>query len=95
MIIAMAVLLNLSAPTVILFASSVYWNVPVGEMLIEAAFGWDIWGMWTQVVVWCVWWPAWVTGSVLLAASVGKAGEKSATIHGNDQRVSSETKKVI
>jgi glycosylphosphatidylinositol transamidase len=85
----MAVLLNVFGPAAILFASSVYWNVPISEMLIEAAFGWDIWGMWTQVVVWCVWWPAWITGSVLLAASVGMTGEKSAIVR------DSETKKDI
>ena len=38
----------------------------IGEVLKEAAFGWDVWGMNTQVVVWCVWWPAWVVGMVLL-----------------------------
>jgi glycosylphosphatidylinositol transamidase len=35
-------------------------------VLKEAAFGWDVWGMTTQVVVWCVWWPAWLVGMVLL-----------------------------
>lgn len=35
-------------------------------VLKEAAFGWDVWGMNTQVVVWCVWWPAWIQGMVLL-----------------------------
>ena len=41
------------------------WGVDVGEMLVEAAFGWKVQGLWTQVVVWCVWWPAWVVGGVV------------------------------
>ncbi len=44
-------------------------------MLKEAAFGWDVWGMNTQVVVWCVWWPAWVTGMVLLFGRPRQEGE--------------------
>ncbi|KAG9229854.1 Gaa1-like protein [Amylocarpus encephaloides] len=61
------ILLSLLTPTTVLLASSFYWNLGVGEVLKEAAFGWDVWGMNTQVVVWCVWWPAWVVGMIQLA----------------------------
>jgi len=61
-----AVMLNFLAPTAVLCMGSLYWNIPVGEILKEAAFGWDVWGMNTQVVVWCVWWPAWLVGAILL-----------------------------
>ncbi|CAG8882220.1 unnamed protein product [Penicillium salamii] len=47
-----------------------YTGVSVETVLTEAAFGWDVWGMWTQVVVWCVWWPAWLIGGVLLGSSI-------------------------
>jgi glycosylphosphatidylinositol transamidase len=47
-------------------AGSWYWDLRIEEILKQAAFGWDVWGMNTQVVVWCVWWPAWLTGMVLL-----------------------------
>lgn len=50
----------------VLIAGTVYFGLDVGEVLKEAAFGWDVWGMNTQVVVWCVWWPAWVVGMILL-----------------------------
>lgn len=40
----------------------------VGEALRVAAFGWDVSGMYTAVVVWCVWWPAWVAGAVVVLA---------------------------
>ena len=65
-----SLLLNLFSPFAVLFACSRYWNVLVGDVLIEAAFGWNVWGMRTQVIVWCVWWPAWLLGTVVMASSV-------------------------
>ena len=65
-----SVILNLASPFAVLYACSQYWNVPVQHILVEAAFGWNVWGMRTQVVVWCVWWPAWLIGTVILASSV-------------------------
>jgi glycosylphosphatidylinositol transamidase len=62
----LAVLLSALAPTTVLMAGCWWWELGVGEVLKEAAFGWDVWGMNTQVVVWSVWWPAWVVGMVLL-----------------------------
>ncbi|KAI9773458.1 MAG: Glycosyl phosphatidyl inositol protein transamidase complex subunit [Geoglossum simile] len=66
------VLMSFLSPAMVLICSSVYWKIHVNNILIEAAFGWDVWGMWTQVVVWCVWWPAWLTGTVLVASSLAK-----------------------
>ncbi len=60
------IILNTLAPTAVLYVGSFYWNISVGEILREAAFGWNVWGMNTQVVVWCVWWPAWLIGSIVL-----------------------------
>lgn len=65
-----SLLLNLVSPFAVLFACSIYWNLPVDDVLIEAAFGWNVWGMRTQVIVWCVWWPAWLLGTVIMASSV-------------------------
>ncbi|KAL5323432.1 hypothetical protein ACEPPN_007968 [Leptodophora sp. 'Broadleaf-Isolate-01'] len=62
----LAILLTLLAPTTIVLAGSWHWGLSIGQVLKEAAFGWDVWGMNTQVVVWCVWWPAWVVGMILL-----------------------------
>jgi glycosylphosphatidylinositol transamidase len=64
--VILAVLLNILAPTAVLYVGSFYWKIPIGVILREAAFGWDVWGMNTQVVVWCVWWPAWLIGSIIL-----------------------------
>ncbi|KAJ9260683.1 hypothetical protein DTO212C5_8410 [Paecilomyces variotii] len=62
--------MNLLSPPAVFLATCWYTGVPVSVVLTQAAFGWDVWGMWTQVVVWCVWWPAWLTGCVLLGSSV-------------------------
>ncbi|KAI9743300.1 MAG: Glycosyl phosphatidyl inositol protein transamidase complex subunit [Claussenomyces sp. TS43310] len=61
-----SILVGILAPTVVLYIGGLYWETPVGTILKEAAFGWDVWGMYTQVVVWCVWWPAWLIGTILL-----------------------------
>ncbi|KAK2739706.1 Glycosyl phosphatidyl inositol protein transamidase complex subunit [Onygenales sp. PD_40] len=62
--------MNMLSPTTLLLAACRYWQIPVSTVLTEAAFGWDVWGMWTQVVVCCVWWPAWLCGCLLVASSV-------------------------
>ncbi|KAK6838277.1 hypothetical protein RU639_000596 [Aspergillus parasiticus] len=64
------VLLNLLSPPVVLLGGCWYTGVSVETILTQAAFGWDVWGMWTQVVVWCVWWPAWMIGCALLGFSL-------------------------
>ena len=84
--LVVGMLLNLVGPTLVLLASSHYWGVPVLEVLVEAAFGWDVWGMWTQVVVWCVWWPAWLIGAVLLASSPARSNAGSDGSDGNGPR---------
>lgn len=59
-------LLNLLSPLAVLAGCSFWWQLDISEALRLAAFGWDIWGMYTAVVLWCVWWPAWLVGSVLV-----------------------------
>lgn len=60
------ILINLLAPTVVIYIGSFYWSITVKEILTEAAFGWNVWGMTTQFVVWYVWWPAWLVGAVVV-----------------------------
>ena len=65
--VAWSALLQLLSPPVVVFVACRAWGVDVGEMLAEAAFGWRVSGLWSQVVVWCVWWPAWLVGSVVVS----------------------------
>ena len=74
--IALAIVQNALAPTTLLVAGCRYWNLEVGELLREAAYGWDVWGMNTQVVVWCVWGPAWVVGAISLWGSPVDEGKE-------------------
>ena len=49
-------------------------EIGVADVLREAAFGWDVWGLYTPLIVWCVWWPAWLVGFVVLlgASAAGR-----------------------
>lgn len=67
---ASLLVLNLLSPPVVLLAGCWYAGVDVESVLTQAAFGWDVWGMWTQVVVWGVWWPAWVVGCALVGVDL-------------------------
>ena len=58
--------LQLLSPPVVVLAVCYTWDLDLSEILEGAAFGWKINGLWTQVVVWCVWWPAWLVGGVLV-----------------------------
>lgn len=31
-------------------------------------FAWKVWGAWTPLVWWCIWWPAYLAGLVVLAS---------------------------
>ena len=76
---ASALLLHLLAPTAVLALwRGVYWSAwaGLGEVLREAAFGWHVWSMYTSVVVWGVWWPAWLVGAVAVLGRPGAEGEK-------------------
>jgi glycosylphosphatidylinositol transamidase len=39
-------------------------------VLQVAAVGWKVYGLRTQLVVWCVWFPAWVVGSTIVAGGL-------------------------
>jgi glycosylphosphatidylinositol transamidase len=61
-----AILATSTSPMAVMFAGCWYWELSVDAVLQEAAYGWDVWGMYTQLVIWCVWWPAWLVGGILL-----------------------------
>ncbi|KAF2500116.1 Glycosylphosphatidylinositol:protein transamidase, GAA1 component [Lophium mytilinum] len=67
-------------PLVVITLATSYWAggdvSQLRTVLVAAAEGWHVWGLWTQVVVWLVWWPAWFAESVVVAGSLfGKVVE--------------------
>ena len=40
------------------------------EVLVQGAIGWKVWGLWTQVVVWVVWFPAWLVGTTVVSTGM-------------------------
>ncbi|OTA65942.1 Glycosylphosphatidylinositol:protein transamidase, GAA1 component [Hypoxylon sp. EC38] len=70
---AYAVFLHLLSPPVVLLVGSLLGRVSVHDVLKEAAFGWHVWGLYTPLVVWCVWWPAWLVGELIV---LGRPGSK-------------------
>ncbi|GAB1317255.1 Glycosyl phosphatidyl inositol protein transamidase complex subunit [Madurella fahalii] len=61
-----AALLNAVSPTSVLLAGALYWGLDVQSVLREAAVAWHVCGTWSAVVVWCVWWPAWLAGGLIV-----------------------------
>jgi glycosylphosphatidylinositol transamidase len=64
------ILLMTLNPVVVIRAATFYFGMDVVEVLLKAAEGWHIWGLWTQVVIWLVWWPAWFAGSAVVASGL-------------------------
>lgn len=67
LIALMNLVLVATAPPVVVGAVAAYLKYDIDAILAQASFGWHVWGMWTQVVVWLVWWPAWVIAGVVAA----------------------------
>lgn len=59
--------IHLLSPPVVVWSLCELFGVDAGTMLAEAAFGWKVSGLWTQVVVCCVWWPAWLVGAIVVS----------------------------
>ncbi|KAH7378793.1 Gaa1-like protein [Pyrenochaeta sp. MPI-SDFR-AT-0127] len=68
--IAQLGLLTLLNPLMVIQLGTKMLGGDLTEILIQAAQGWHIWGLWTQVVVWLVWLPAWTVGTVVVATGV-------------------------
>lgn len=59
-----AAVLTLVAPTTIIYSAAQAYGLGIGYVLTEASFGWNVWGMYTPVAIWGIWWPAWTIGMV-------------------------------
>ncbi|KAH6844855.1 Gaa1-like protein [Chaetomium sp. MPI-CAGE-AT-0009] len=76
---AATVLLTAVSPTAVLLAGALYWGADVTGVLREAAVAWHVCGTYSPVVVWCVWWPAWVAGSVVVLGGRREVGKEKTT----------------
>lgn len=57
-------LLSVIAPPVVIYTLARLSDIPILELLREASFGWNVWAMYTPIVVWCIWWPAWLIAMI-------------------------------
>ena len=58
------------SPPVVLMGVSAWVGRGLEWFLLEMAKGWVAQGVWTALVVWGVWWPAWVLGGGVLWSGV-------------------------
>ncbi|KAF2018334.1 Glycosylphosphatidylinositol:protein transamidase, GAA1 component [Aaosphaeria arxii CBS 175.79] len=65
-----SVILAILNPVVVIRAAVFFFGMDLRQVLVQAAEGWHVWGLWTQVVVWLVWWPAWFAGSVVVSGGL-------------------------
>lgn len=66
--------LYLLSPPTMLWILSLISGTSVADILMEGSVGWNVNGMWTPLIIWCVWWPAWLVGSVLSSAPLRDPG---------------------
>ena len=59
-----------NGPFTALFVAANHMRMSIEDILLEASFGWAVSGMWTQVVLWCVWYPAWLIGATTLSVGL-------------------------
>ena len=67
-VLAVIALLLAAAPTTVIIISGWYLGgsgaplIGLRNLLLEANFAWHVNGTWTSVIVWVIWWPAWILG---------------------------------
>ncbi|KAL2115064.1 hypothetical protein VTJ04DRAFT_10727 [Mycothermus thermophilus] len=76
----LGLLVSSPATGVLAAAATAYGSHGLTDVLREAALAWHVSGTYTAVIVWCVWWPAWVAGGlVVFGGRKGGKGEKVKT----------------
>ncbi|KAI0002371.1 Gaa1-like protein [Xylariaceae sp. FL0662B] len=63
---AYALLLAALSPPAVVAGGCALAGVDLADVLREAAFAWNVGGVYTPLVVWGVWWPAWIVGVVVV-----------------------------
>lgn len=70
--VAAVVSMAVVAPPTVLCGVSWYLGKDVWWLLQEMARGWGALGVWTSLVVWALWWPAWIIGGTVMASGILK-----------------------
>lgn len=65
----------IASPSVVLKLAIRYLKLDVGWVLIELARGWIAQGAWTSLLIWGVWWPAWIVGGIVLFSGLCRRPE--------------------
>lgn len=65
-----AALLAAIAPPVICILTARILHLPLTELLRESSFGWNVRAIYTPIVIWCIWWPAWLVAMINVLATV-------------------------
>ena len=60
----LAAMLNVISPPAVMFSAASAYGIEIEDLLRQASFGWNVGGMYTPVVIWAIWWPAWTIGMV-------------------------------
>ena len=64
--IVLGLLYNGVSPPAVLYWLKLYTGQNMNTILLAMAKAWGAQGVWTSLVIWGVWWPAWVIGGVVL-----------------------------
>ena len=67
---ALAVLAVLSPMSATYAMGWWYQDQGLGAVLVELARGWVAQGVWTEFVVWGVWWPGWVVAGTVVWSGI-------------------------
>ena len=62
----------LASPPLMIYALSHFMKQDIGWILLEIAKGWTAQGVWSNLVVWNIWWPAWVIAGAVLFSNVAR-----------------------
>ncbi|KAK3677226.1 Glycosyl phosphatidyl inositol protein transamidase complex subunit [Recurvomyces mirabilis] len=63
------------SPPTVLYAMTWYFDKDMQWMLLEMAKGWHAQGVYTPLVIWSIWWPAWILGGIVLVAGAAERVE--------------------
>ena len=74
--VMLVLLYNCVSPPAVLYWLQLYTGQEMNMMLLAMAKAWGAQGVWTSLVIWGVWWPAWVVGGVVLFSGSFEAASK-------------------